>query len=586
MVGTVLGSRYELLEKVGTGGMAIVYKAKDKLLDRFVAIKILRDEFKGDDEFIHRFKVESQAAACLSHQNIITVHDVGEQDGMNYIVMELLEGKTLKDYINENAPLYWREALDFAIQICSALEHAHSKGVVHRDIKPQNIILSDRGTVKVSDFGIARAANKGTTDLGANALGSAHYISPEQARGGYTDSKSDIYSLGVVLYEMCTGKLPFDGENTITVAMQHIQEQPIAPCEIKDDIPKSVEAIILKAMNKEQLLRYESASQMLEDLRLVYMDPDVKIEVKKQEQMGGTKRIPTTEVRKQTIIDSKSKELKRDFKESKENRKKKSKSDTVAIISAIGTALLIGAVLFYFLIKVLFPASDYKTAKVPDLYNKTVEEAEKLLTDCGLTLSPNYDKAYSNDVEEGLIVDQNYQSGTEVASGREIVITLSEGPAYIVMENYTGKNFNVVQYELSGEGLTVSAIYEESQDGEEGYILRQDPQEGTKLKKGDLVTLYICKKPTLPATTIIPNVVGKPTSEAKSKLIEKGFLVSVLETDSQNKDVVVKQSPSAGNEVTTGTTITIYVGNGKQVPAENTDKKEETNTNQYSHNGL
>ena len=257
MESTILGSRYELLERVGMGGMAVVYKAKDRMLNRFVAIKILREEFKENEDFIRRFKIESQAAASLSHQNIAQIYDVGEENGMHYIVMEFLEGVTLKKHIlNNGGALSRKEAMNYSMQICRALEHAHSKYVIHRDIKPQNIVLTESGKLKLADFGIARAANNTTTVNSINnmAVGSAHYLSPEQARGGYTDHRSDIYSLGVVMYEMFCGKLPFDAEESVSVVMQHLHEEPVRPCEVNPDLPEGIEAIILKAMKKEQRL--------------------------------------------------------------------------------------------------------------------------------------------------------------------------------------------------------------------------------------------------------------------------------------------------------------------------------------------
>ena len=276
MIGTVLGNRYELLEKVGIGGMAIVYKAMDRLLNRYVAVKLLRSEFQDNEEFIRRFNIESQAAASLSHANIVSIYDVGQSGALQYIVMEFIEGVTLKDYIAEKkGGIYWKEATNIAMQICSALEHAHSKHIIHRDIKPQNIMITSDGVIKVTDFGIARAASGGTTTM--EAMGSAHYLSPEQARGGYTDQKSDIYSLGIVLYELYTGKLPFDGETPVAVAMQHMQSEAIKPRVINSDIPKSVENIILKAMSKEQRLRYDSASLMLADIKKAYTDPEASV---------------------------------------------------------------------------------------------------------------------------------------------------------------------------------------------------------------------------------------------------------------------------------------------------------------------
>ena len=281
MIGTLLGNRYEILELVGTGGMANVYKAKCSLLNRFVAIKVLKEEFSDDQEFLKRFDIESQASAGLSHSNIVSVHDVGVQDNIHYIVMEYVDGITLKEYLAENGPLSVNEALDFSIQLVSALHHAHRKGIVHRDIKPQNIIVTKDNVLKVTDFGIARAASTATMKVDESGFGSAHYCSPEQASGRYTDAKSDIYSLGVVMYEMLTGKLPFESDNSVSVAIKHIQEEPVPPREINPEIPETVEEVILKAMAKDQTERFQTAGEMLIELNYANNSLKIKSENKK-----------------------------------------------------------------------------------------------------------------------------------------------------------------------------------------------------------------------------------------------------------------------------------------------------------------
>ena len=275
MLGRILGDRYELVEKVGSGGMAIVYKAKCHLLRRHVAVKILRPELVEDEDFVARFKRESLAAASLSHPNIVNIYDVGEENGVYYIVMEYVRGKTLKEYIREKGRLDWEEAVRIASQICSALKHAHKNGIVHRDIKPQNILVSEDGTIKVADFGIARAVSSATvTVAGANVMGSVHYFSPEQARGGYVDAKSDLYSLGIVLYEMVTGCVPFEGDTAISVALKHIQERAKPPWELNPDLPKSLNDVIEKSTEKDQARRYQTAGEMLRDLQRVLREPE------------------------------------------------------------------------------------------------------------------------------------------------------------------------------------------------------------------------------------------------------------------------------------------------------------------------
>ena len=273
--GKLLVNRYEIIKKVGSGGMATVYKAKDKMLNRFVAVKILRDEFTTDQEFIKRFEVEAQSAASITHPNIVSVYDVGAENNLYYIVMELIQGKTLKDIIlEEGGPLPWKWSVNIAIQVASALEVAHKNNIVHRDIKPHNIIITEDGVAKVTDFGIAKAVSNSTITAFGSTIGSVHYFSPEHARGGYTDAKSDLYSLGVVMYEMLTGRLPFDADTPVSVALKHMQEEPIEPIEINEKIPSAVNDIIMKALRKDTNLRYQSATEMLKDLKLSLKDPD------------------------------------------------------------------------------------------------------------------------------------------------------------------------------------------------------------------------------------------------------------------------------------------------------------------------
>ena len=277
MEGRLLGNRYQLIERIGGGGMAIVYKAKCLLLNRYVAIKILRSEFTDDEEFVKRFRVEAQAAASLNHPNIVSIYDVGKQDDSQYIVMEFIDGITLKEYITQKGILPWREAIDIAVQICSALEQAHKNHIVHRDIKPHNIMITNEGIAKVTDFGIARAVTSATITMVGSTIGSVHYFSPEQARGSFTDEKSDLYSLGVTIYEMVTGRVPFDGESPVAVALKHIQEKAERPIDVNPSLPKGINDLILKAMKKDQNLRYQTASDMLNDLKRTLNNPNTKI---------------------------------------------------------------------------------------------------------------------------------------------------------------------------------------------------------------------------------------------------------------------------------------------------------------------
>ena len=290
--GKILGNRYEIIEKIGNGGMATVYKSKDRVLNRYVAVKILRDEFTTDEEFIKRFRIEAQSAASLTHPNIVSIFDVGNEGSLYYIVMELIKGKTLKEIITEeNGPLPWKWSLNVVTQIASALETAHKNNIVHRDIKPHNIIITEDGIAKVTDFGIAKAVSNSTITAFGTTIGSVHYFSPEHARGGYTDAKSDLYSLGVVMYEMLTGKVPFDADTSVSVALKHMQEDPVPPMEINPNIPKAVNDIILKAMQKEPMARYQTATAMLRDLAQALKNPDGEFVEKEDLDDGLTRRM-------------------------------------------------------------------------------------------------------------------------------------------------------------------------------------------------------------------------------------------------------------------------------------------------------
>ena len=294
LIGKMLNNRYEILEKIGNGGMATVYKAKCHVLNRYVAIKILKDEFTTDSEFIRRFNTEAQSAASLTHPNIVSIYDVGNEDNLYYIVMELIQGKTLKEIINEDGVLSWKWSVNIAIQIASALETAHKHNIIHRDIKPHNIIITEDGMAKVTDFGIAKAVSNSTITAFGTTIGSVHYFSPEHARGGYTDAKSDLYSLGIVMYEMLTGKVPFDADTPVSVALKQVQEDPIEPIKLNEDIPVSVNRIILKAMQKEPSLRYQNATEMLKDLRLALKRPneDFVVLASKNDD-SPTQKVPT-----------------------------------------------------------------------------------------------------------------------------------------------------------------------------------------------------------------------------------------------------------------------------------------------------
>lgn len=554
MESTVLGSRYELLERVGMGGMAIVYKAKDLMLGRFVAVKILREEFKENEDFIRRFKVESQASASLSHQNITQIYDVGEENGLQYIVMEFLEGKTLKNYILEkNGPLSWKEAANFSMQICRALEHAHSKHVVHRDIKPQNIVLTESGKLKVADFGIARAANNTTTvNPGQNAVGSAHYLSPEQARGGYTDRRSDIYSLGVVMYEMFTGTLPFDAEESVSVIMQHLHQEPQLPSVVNPDIPLGIEAIITKAMKKEQRLRYESASEILEDLVAVYQNPSIDI-THLNAWDDDNENLPPKKPAQPPRTKARS------------SSKKKKSALHKGIIASIAISVCAIFALFGFLFYLIFFGTGNEV-EIPDLLGLTYEEASleaQNASEGDITFEVFVERSQYSEEKKNVIIEQIPEGGSKVKRSREIKVVISLGPAVLELEDYTGQKYEKVQSALKEKGIKVIIEEKDNDTYEEGIIYKQVPSEGTQMAKGEEITLYVSAGTK---NTVVPNVLGKTLEDAIIAIERNKLKVGTVKEEPSEKYLkgeVSYQSSSAFETVPIDTEINLHVSSGK-----------------------
>ncbi len=394
LVGKLVGSRYEILEKVGNGGMATVYKAKDNILNRFVAVKVLKEEYTTDTEFIRRFNAEAQSAAGLTHANIVSVYDVGHEDNVYYIVMELIKGKTLKQIITEDGSLPWKWSVNIAIQIASALEAAHRNNIVHRDIKPHNIIITEDGVAKVTDFGIAKAVSNSTITAFGTTIGSVHYFSPEHAKGGFTDAKSDLYSLGVVMYEMLTGRVPFDADTPVSVALKHMQEKPVEPIKLNPSIPFAINKIIMKAMEKEPSLRYQTATEMIKDLSMALKNPEGKF----VEEIDDTMRTRVIQVPEED-------------KKTEKNKKKKNKiaqyfeKHPKAKIPAIILGCIILFVVTIFLTKGLMDIGTVKDVPIPELVGKTEQEIKDLLKDTKFTYEI-VGEEYSSEVEEGKAISQ------------------------------------------------------------------------------------------------------------------------------------------------------------------------------------
>ncbi len=525
LIGKTLAGRYEIIEEIGSGGMAVVYKAKCQLLNRFVAVKVLRPDLQNDEEFVRRFNVEAQAAASLTHPNIVSIYDVGNEDGLHYIVMEYIEGKTLKEYIEEKHILPWREAVDYTIQIAKGLDQAHKNSIIHRDVKPHNIIMTADKVMKVTDFGIARANVQSTVTCEDNAIGSVHYISPEQARGGYTDERSDIYSLGVVLYEMITGTVPFDSERPVTVAIMHLQEKPVMPREHNISIPRALENVVLKAMSKEVSARYKSASELIAELTEVLNDPtrvapEIEPEKPKAEEIGSTIVMPALKPEDLKATDTEKPEkqvapkpektekedqevpTKKNGKSEVIDKKKERKVIAVAITCAIAVILLIS---FAFMsitgMGSLF--ANGGNVEIPEIVGMTYDEAVETYVnsadkDADYKFNIIKGRTVESDEEEGTILAQDPEKGSKVKKEEVIIITveISEGNNEIRLKNYTKyKDSREVEIEINDLGLEAEFIEEFSDDIPKGSIISQEPTSGTYVKKGELITFYVSKGP-------------------------------------------------------------------------------------------
>lgn len=556
MVGKILGGRYEILEEIGKGGMAVVYKARCRCLNRIVAIKVLREDLTENEEFVKRFNVEAQAAASLTHPNIVSVYDVGKEGEIHYIVMEYVEGITLKQYIEKKGRIPWREAVSITIEICHGLAQAHAKHIIHRDIKPHNIIVTSTGAIKVTDFGIARATTTSTVAASDDVLGSVHYISPEQARGGYVDEKSDIYSLGIVMYEMLTGKVPFTGDTPVAVAMKQIEEAPRSICEQVNDVPQCVEGVTFKAMAKETHYRYQSVEALADDLYAILKNPnlDSSAVVSAPSDAGGDATIKIAPVKKrEESIPLPKKQTERDMPSKKGDKK--------AVIFAMITSLLIVGVLTVVFGFMFFGSQNTGNIKVPSVMGMTLEEAEKVAKENGAVIEVL--EYREGEGEDGKIIEQSPKADMTVATLEKISVVISgKEPSEIVLEDYKGRDFDSVEKELVKMGLKVIKSEEESDSASEGEIIRQSPGAKAKLEKGASVTLYVAKAKD-EEEVMVPQVVSKTYDEAKSELESAGFKVEKVEkTSDKTAGTVISQSVNGGAKK--GATITLTVSKASE----------------------
>lgn len=537
--------------------MATVYKAKCHVLNRYVAVKILKDEFITDDEFIKRFNTEAQAVASLTHPNIVSVYDVGHEGDLYYIVMELIQGKTLKEIILSDGALNWKWSINIAIQIASALETAHKNNIIHRDIKPHNIIITEDGIAKVTDFGIAKSVSNSTITAFGTTLGSVHYFSPEHARGGFTDAKSDLYSLGVVLYEMLTGKVPFDADTPVSVALKHMQETPKEPISINPAVPLSVNKIVMKAMKKDPNLRYQNASEMLKDLTLALKNPDGDfVMVSNIDEDFPTQVIPT--------IDQKNIEDKIKEEDSKNERNesffKRHKAFSVILILVLLFVLSLGGT------SLVFNLTRNKDVQVPNLVGVNIDEVKTKLEGTKLTYEVLEEK-YDKDVEAGLVISQNpeYKGSYMIKENTKIGLVVSLGQKMVKIPKVTGKTEDEAKQALEELDLEVTVVEEFDKKVEEGIVISQDIKADTEIAAGSTVTITVSKGIE---TTNVPNVVGKPKDEAIKELQDAGLTISATLTEqdtSKGDGTVLKQSLEAGSSVEKGASMTITVNQIQQL---------------------
>ena len=585
-IGKLLDNRYEILEKIGVGGMAVVYKAKCHRLNRLVAVKILKPDLAEDAEIRRRFHDESQAVAMLSHPNIVAVYDVSKSSDLEYIVMELIDGITLKQYMyRKGGPLNWREALHFITQIVKALGHAHSRGIIHRDIKPQNIMVLRDGSVKVADFGIARLTSAQQSTLTQEALGSVHYISPEQAKGSRIDCRSDLYSAGVVLYEMLTGRLPFEGDSPVSVAIQHISSIPLPPRELNPEIPEALEAITMKAMAPNMDQRYINADEMLADLEEFRKNPNINFDYSTTDLFTGTENdeptraIPVHPVRKTTPPPRREEPEEYDDDEEDDDRYYRSsgrgrRSNLAPILMGVGALLIFFIGIGYFLWVTFFsgllePTEQYT---VPNLMGKTLAEIQ-LDTSITSVFTIETGSTVFSDAPAGEIVGQTPLAGEKRKAGDlTITVEISAGQQNIQMVDLAGKEYREAILELEKRGLKVDTPeYISSETVAKGYVIAYTPAEGTNLVPGDIVHLIVSTGPEEKKVTVI-SFVDDDIETAKKKIRELNLVVGEIkyEADMSMPGIVLEQSIKAGTEVAEGSFIDLVVSKGpdEEIPTE------------------
>lgn len=562
MLSRILGKRYEIVELIGRGGMAYVYKARDLKLNRYVAVKVLREEYTENEQFIKKFDRESQAVACLSHPNIVGVYDVGVQDNIYYIIMEYVDGITLKQYLNRKGRLDYTEATRFVMDISNALRCAHENKIIHRDIKPHNILLTRDLVPKVADFGIARAITSSTVTMTNQTMGSVHYISPEQAKGGFVDERSDLYSLGILYYELLTGKLPFDEENTVTIAIKHIQEEIVPPRILEPKIPEKVNQIVIKLTQKKPDERYQNTDELMEDLEAVlenqsfgagdgnHLGNDTHIIREGLFHVENTGSHATVHPEEEEDDD----EYYYETPKETAARKKKRKIILISVLAVVAVAIIgVMAYAFY----------SGKTVEVPDIKGKTVAAATTTLDKLGLVLEVEKE-VYSADVEAGLIITQNPENGKELNSGKTIKVTVSKGVKTGNIPSVIGMSESEAVKAIEAANFVVGEIKREYNSSYKADIVFQmNPNGSTTANEGTKVTIYVSKGEDLGT---VPSVVGQALADAKSTITNAGLTVGDITYEANgdyDKGIVISQTPNDGSQVSKNSEVSIVVSSGK-----------------------
>ncbi|MGO5074812.1 Stk1 family PASTA domain-containing Ser/Thr kinase [Clostridium sporogenes] len=591
MIGTKLGNRYELLEKVGEGGMATVYKAKCHYLNRFVAIKILKDQFCSDKEFVEKFKREATSVASLSDNNIVNIYDVGSENNIHYIVMEYVDGKTLKELIVEKGKIEPKETVRISKQIASALVCAHRNNIIHRDIKPHNILVTKEGIIKVTDFGIAKASNSATITNSSKVMGSAHYFSPEQAKGSFVDSRTDIYSLGIVMYEMLVGKVPFDGESPVSVAVKHIQNEVVAPKEIDDKIPESLNSVVLKCLEKNPVKRYQTIKNLEEDLARIENNESI---------LNGSSNMSendVTRVMDTAVINDKIKEMaqndeyedddeeyeddeyedEEDEIEDKKKRSNKGKTNKKLILGIAMAVLflVVGSVSAY----LAFNKSGGKKVEVPNVVGLTKEEAQKVLSEKKLKLVVA--QKVKSEKKEGTIIESYPKSGEKVAENSEVRVSISSGNV-VVVPNLKGMELDSAKKAIQDIKLKVGNVkYEFNDNVAAGKVISQTPDVDAELKEGEEISLVVSNGPEIKYSTV-PNLIGKSIDAAQNALANAGLSMGsskAIITEDQSLDgQVASQSIGAGQSIKQGSSVSISYYKYKK-PEVKPDPKPDTDKN-------